>query len=115
MVLLASADAATDLQKLAEMADKVMEVAAPNVAAVSVADSSSEVKQLREEVARLADLVATLNRGHSRDSRSRSRGRRPHSPAAQNDHPQDQTLCWYHKKFGESAKKCQDPCAWGNA
>ena len=50
------------------MADKVMEVATPTVAAVSVessaASDSSEIKHLREEVARLASLVESLTRCH---------------------------------------------------
>ena len=56
-MVLASTDASMDLNKLADIADKVMEVATTNVAEIS---DTSEVKQLREEVARLADLVASL-------------------------------------------------------
>ena len=49
-MVLASADSSMDLDKLVDMADKVMEVAAPTVAAVSDTHSdctdNSEVKQL---------------------------------------------------------------------
>ncbi len=38
-MVLASTDDATDLQKLADMADKIMEVATPSISAVSVWDS----------------------------------------------------------------------------
>lgn len=118
-MVLASADPATDLTKLADMADKIVEVATPTIAAVSNNDSSSEVKQLRAEVTHLADLVATLTRELPRRARSNSRGRRPHSPAPQDDQQQEQqpgqTLCWYHRKFGDQAHKCQAPCNWGNA
>lgn len=112
-MVLASTDSSMDLDKLADMADKVMEVATPTVATVSVPHSSdSEVKQLREEVARLADLVASLTTRPPR-RRSSSRSRRAPSPAATN-RPQE-SLCWYHAKFGEAAQKCKEPCSWGNS
>ena len=119
-MVLASADADMDLHKLADMADKVMEVATPPIAAISTSDTPFEVQQLREDVSRLADLVASLT---TRSDRSCSRSRRTRSPAPQTRRttspapPDDQsaTLCWYHKKFGEAAKKCQAPCTWGNS
>ena len=58
-MLLASADPSTDLPMLAEMADKIIEVASPpTVAATST--PASEVQQLREEITRLTELLATL-------------------------------------------------------
>ena len=119
-MVLASADADMDLHKLADMADKVMEVATPPIASISAPDTSSEVQQLREEVSRLADLVASLNtrndRRRARIPRNRSpaprRSRNP-SPTTQDDLPA--TLCWYHKKFGQAARKCQPPCTSGNS
>ena len=50
-MVLASTDDAMDLNKLAGMADKVMEVAMPTVSAISdTCADSSEVQHLREEV-----------------------------------------------------------------
>ena len=53
-----------DLDELADIADKVMEVATPTVAVVSDTHfdctDNSEVKQLREEVARLTDLIVAV-------------------------------------------------------
>ena len=111
-MVLASADASTDLSKLADMADKVMEVATPTISAVADTRTDPEYKQLREEVARLADVVASLTT-RSRH-RSSSRARRPQSPAPPAP-SQDDSLCWYHARYGEAAKKCRDPCSWGNA
>ena len=114
-MVLASADASMDLNKLADMADKVMEVAMPTVSAIAdKRTETSEVKQLREEVTRLADLVASLTTRSRPRSRSRSTPRRPHSPAPQNSSPED-SLCWYHAKYGETARKCKEPCSWGNS
>ena len=59
-MVLASADDTTDLAKLAEMADKVVEVATPTVAAVSTpSQTDTEVEKLRLEVSRLSELVAS--------------------------------------------------------
>ena len=117
-MVLASADSATPLEKLAEMADKVMEVATPVVAAIDKAhtESSEEVKQLRKEVAHLTELVTALTASNASARRSRSNSRRPRSSPSPKDSTQSTgALCWYHAKFGEAAQKCKDPCNWGNS
>ena len=114
-MVLASSDSSMDLNKLADMADKVMEVATPTVAALSDTSphhiDTSEVQQLREEVARLTDLVASLTTRSRR--RVLSKPRCSPSPAPPN--PPPSSLCWYHAKFGEAAQKCKEPCSWGNS
>ena len=91
-MVLASTDSSMALNKLGDLADKVMEVATPTV--VNISDTrpdppitagvstSSEVKQLREEVAHLTELVESLTT-QSRH-RSPSRQRRAASPAPLN-------------------------------
>ena len=65
-MVLVSTDNAMDLNKLADMADKVMEVATPTISAVSDTRANSEVQHLREEVTCFADLVALLTtRSHT--------------------------------------------------
>ncbi len=119
-MVLASADSTITLDKLAEMADKIMEVATPVVAAVGHAyttESSVEVKQLRKEVAHLTDLVTALtasNTPSARRSRSNSRQFRS-SPAPKDSIQSADSLCWYHAKFGEAAQKCKEPCNRGNS
>ncbi len=112
-MVLASAADTTDLAKIADMADKVIEVAAPSVSAISHISTDAKVEKLQAEVTRLADLVASLTQHRPRRDRSQSRGRRTHSPAPPDAQPQD-SFCWYHSKFGQAAKKCQEPCSWGN-
>ena len=113
-MVLASADDSMDLYKLADMADKVMEVTTPTVAAVSDAchPEHSEIKQLREEMARLTDLVSSLTPRSRR--RSLSRPRCPSSPAPSRS-SSTYSLCWYHARFGKEAQKCKQPCSWGNS
>lgn len=108
-MVLASADTSLALDKVAELADKVLEVATPTVAATTL--PSTEVTQLRQEVARLAELVQSFTT-HPR-SRNSSRSRRSPSPARPRQ-PSDPTLCWYHQKFGDAAQKCRDPCTRGS-
>ncbi len=119
-MVLASADTSMELNKLADMADKVMEVSTQTVAAVSYSGSeNSEMMQLRKELTRLSALVASLSskdlshRGRSpsrfRRSNSRHRRRSP-SPVSLAEVP----LCWYHEKYDSAAKKCREPCSWGN-
>ena len=110
-MVLASADSSMDLDKHADMAPKVTEVATLPVTAVSNTRSdctdNSEVKQLREVVAHLADLIASLTTWSHRCSSSN-----PHystSPALTNS-PQI-LLCWYHIKFGKVVQKCKDLCS----
>ena len=118
-MVLASADPTTELGKLAEMADKVTEVATPTIAAVAENHPKSprqqqppcsEVQQLREDVARLTSLVESLATQPHRRSLSKHRRRSP-SPAAPTNQPSE-SLCWYHRKFGQDAQKCKEPCTW---
>ena len=105
-MVLASAKTTATLEELAELADKVVEVATPTVAATSAPhpfpEILTEIEQLRGEVQKLQASVRSL----ARQSRGRSHSRsRQHSPA-----PQEQTICWYHQKYGSNAKKCTQPC-----
>ena len=110
-MVLASADPTSDLPKLAEMADKIIEVATPpTVAATST--SVSKVQQLKEEVKRLTQLVSSIAQHRPRQNQRRLSSRRSPSPASTDSRTSQ--ICWYHKKFGEAAQKCQQPCSWGN-
>ena len=116
MVLASTADT-MDLNTLADMADKVVEVAHPSVAAISgpPQHNPSEYEHLKAEVDRLTKRVASLTAEQRRRQRGRSRDRQPRSPAPQDTQQHDATsLCWYHSKFGGQARRCQPPCNWGN-
>lgn len=112
-MILASTSASSTLDELAELADKIMDVASPSVSAVQPTPPpqlSTEVDQLRAEVTRLQGLVKSLTQQHR--SRRRESTPRPHTP----DPPSATTgqLCWYHLTYGDAAKKCKSPCEWSN-
>ena len=109
-MVLASAGEMT-LEDLAQLADKVMEVSSPSISSVSATPQTAEVEKLQEEVEQLRSVVSALQVSSRSRSSSRSRATSPHladAPGA--------SLCWYHRRFGNRARKCVQPCAWsGNA
>lgn len=112
------------LEKLAELADKVHEIAPPipHVAEINPSSSSSPAYDLlTKQISALTRQVASLsaqvkkqdrNRGRSRSppryrkyDRSRSRSR-PKQPPPNHPH------CFYHFTYGANAKKCTQPCTY---
>ncbi|XP_028164599.1 uncharacterized protein LOC135080283 [Ostrinia nubilalis] len=111
------------LDKLAAIADKVMETSRPiqisEVQASPSTSSNGDHAFILAEIAKLTMKINDMerNRNQSRNfnnnrnrwrSRSTSRGRNqsrrtPDSP---------NWLCFYHHKFRGRAKKCVDPCSW---
>lgn len=95
------------LDNLAKLADKVHEVCTPSLACTVSSVDSDIHKQLAEIVKRL-DRLETKSCCH-RQSRSRSRtSERTTTNRASNQ----STLCYYHSRFGDKAKKCNSPCSF---
>ena len=113
-MVLASADEKTDLAKLTDMADKIIEVA-PSVSAISRTTSDAEIEKLQAEVTCLADLINSLTQQRPRRDRSESRGRRPRSPA-RSPAP---TLTLHNSRSAGTIKNLVKPPrsarSWGNA
>ena len=111
-MVLASTNSATSLEDLAELADKVMEVAAPSISNITPSPSlAAEVEQLRGEVTRLEKMLKKLVHHRSSSRHTSRRSPTPTSNTQPTDSPAD-PLCWYHRKFGSQAQKCKSPCAW---
>ena len=109
-MVLVSADDSVSLAQLAQLTDKILEVAVPSsVASVETPSSlASDVEQLHAQVSELQETIKNLCRPSCLPrppSLSRSCSPRPTSPVSQ-------TLCWYHQKYGDAAKKCKPPCDW---
>ena len=105
-----------ELEAMAEMAEKIIEVTTPQISKVSVPDQSSasgsEVALLREEVQQLKRMLSGLSlQQQGSRQRSSSRGRSPYrKPRDVKKYP----LCWYHHKFGDKSTKCDSPCSWSS-
>ena len=129
-MVLASTPEGTTLSILAEMADKVIEVAAPSgsVAALNMHSSdnpptlpashaplpatAADIEDLPSEISRLEKLVRNLARSRSSSRPTRS-SHRSTTPTPTSDMP-DNALCWYHQKFGDGACGCRSPCSWAS-
>ena len=91
-MVLASTKDNEDLESLASFADKVVEVALPAVNTVKNTELSTEVEQLRSDIAGLKKLVTS-----SLSATRHFRSPRRHTPSpAPPDKPTD--LCWYHAR-----------------
>lgn len=113
-MVLASTPDTTDLETLAQLADKIAEVAAPSISAVNTSQLTNELEQLRVEVASLKGMITPFSQS-TVPKRDRPRGlRRNHSRSrSASPHPStDSSVCWYHKQFGERARKCTQPCSF---
>jgi hypothetical protein len=113
--ILATSDC-TDLDKLAKMADKIMETsgdsaqcAAASVKKVSApSDLESKVDRLATELAALATLVKRSSRQRTNSSSSKNRDRSKSRNRSK--------VCWPHRTFGDQARECKGtekfPCSW---
>ena len=109
-MVLASSET-TDLVKIAQLADKVVEVATPQVSSATLPNhpANPDLDHLRAEIAELKQMLSSLQLPNNRQPRSRSRGNtpRPLPPTCSTS----DSLCWYHTRFGDLARKCQPPCS----
>ena len=112
-MVLASASTTLTLPQLAVMADRILEVAnPPTVAPVTSPQPTMDLQQLSDQLSRLISVLDTTvkrtTEPQDRSSRSSSRATsrrqsRASSPAG---------VCWYHRKFGDRAKRCRQPCIY---
>lgn len=97
-----------DLPKLATKADRIWELKPDryqtqmNIASTSKQEAGNQIAALQRQVDELTTQIAELRRerSHTREKqrqRNRSTSR-------------DQTICYYHWKFGDKARKCLQPC-----
>lgn len=117
--VLAGQPPSTSLDDLADLADRVHEIASPTptVAAMSQASTSStlndlarEVAELRKEFRKLASERHSRNRTPTRGTRQRSRVRSTSQSKRSQSNYKKYPNCWYHNKFGDKANKCIQPC-----
>ena len=113
-MILASADAMT-VDKLADMADRIMEAATPTISSVHGPPEGGDLRKIiREEVAAALSERSRpqFYSGGNRGGRNRSR-RRSGSRGRAKQEPKQEGVCWYHQRFGDNAQKCRPPCTAG--
>lgn len=100
---------AGDLDALAQTADRIVEMY-PSVSVAAVSPSTDNtLTALQAQVAELTAQIAALRTQYS--SRQSQRHR---SPRRRSRSPSTAKICWYHKRFGSEARKCNPPCEMGN-
>ena len=127
-LILASTSDTVSTDDLASLADKILEVAPPqhSIAAITAkpaqnaaTTTKNEIQDLRNQLATLTtQLQSVVNQLQISPPQSRSRGRSP-TPARSPSRPRSgatppttHAYCWYHFRFGASARKCNPPCAF---
>lgn len=111
--VLAGQPGAASLEDLADLADRVNDLASstPKVAAVRDSVPSSVLNDLTREIAELRRQFQQMSSSRSNRSRSRStRNTRSSSRQRSLSNYRRFPNCWYHNKFGERANKCIQPC-----
>lgn len=129
----------TEIDKLAELADRFVEASgqnsAPQVAAVVSENSHDKMMKLIEELSAKVDAISAPSRfrptqrsdPYKKRNRSKSSNNKRYNNNnnfnrntnfrkqynqnnARNDTENDRQLCFYHAKFGDKALKCVPPC-----
>ena len=141
-LILASSSDAVDVEQLALIADKILEVTVPpSVSAVNAVAATtppaatphssydSRLEDLQAQISQLTSLVKSLvtdesqsghrvytnrERSHERyKKRDRSSQRsRSRSRYRTKNPPRAGSECWYHWRFGDKALKCVKPCSF---
>ncbi|XP_046976335.1 uncharacterized protein LOC124542426 [Vanessa cardui] len=115
-----AAQPTTPLATLAEVADRVNDIVprTPVVASTSTSTQNT-LDHMAKMISELTKQVQALTTHASRKPRPMSRGRDERKRSSSRSHSsyRKYPICWYHAKFGTTAKKCVKPCDYsaGNA
>ncbi|XP_063634641.1 uncharacterized protein LOC134805258 [Cydia splendana] len=120
---LITSQAKATLEELAESADKVYDVAPQTlqVHALGTTTHGTEISEIARQMTELTREVAALKAGNPpHTSRSSFRGSRaPFRSSNRQDRsasrPRDQSICFYHNRFGDRATRCTRPCGYPGA
>lgn len=94
------------LTKLAEMANRMLDSSATNVSSCSAPTTGSSPLDYSSLKGEIEALTAEIRRLKARPNRNRSRSSSRPSTVG------DDTICWYHRKYGGRAEHCREPCSF---
>lgn len=126
--VLATVDNATAIEKLAETADRVVEIEPTSSVSSLQGVSEDRITKLEQQIAQLSTKIEKLfkNRSFSRHPRSsqRSQQQSTHNPPSDRSQstnrrrsgsPPKPEFCYYHNRFGNNARKCMPPCKFSSS
>lgn len=115
----------SDLGKIAEMADRVVEAQESGVNQVSAVDNVKVIRDSADSqvnIDRLTSLIEKLTKDvaniKSELGRTRSKSRDRARASLRSKSPQripdsnNASLCRWHRKFGDKARMCRQPCSF---
>ena len=119
-LILAPTAGTLPVDQVATMADKILEVPTPasisaiNPLAPSSTSHSTEVADLRCQVNQLTSQVESLVSQLQLQSHARGRSKSRSSFSPRNSYPaaQPPQYCWYHRRYGNRARNCTQPCSF---
>lgn len=112
--LIASQPLALTLESLAELADRIKDLA-PNTLQVASTSRDSAMDGMAKQIAELTKQVQALASGRNSRPRSNQRANN-HFNGRSQSHTRSESsyrkypVCWYHSKFGEKSTRCIKPC-----
>lgn len=113
-----------DLAKLTELADKIAEInEVPQLSGISRQENQNQHVQslhncngsnIEGKIAELSRSIAELKTHlYSSHTSARSQSRpRTHHRNRSSSREQTKQECWFHRTFGNNAKKCRPPCTY---
>lgn len=110
-----AASEVTDLEKLAVMADRVMEATRPlEVTEIASVKQRSKDTGIAAKLDKLSLEVAELRKARKpyKDTTPRRQHSRSRSQDTSKDGRKPGWLCYYHFRYGKKAAKCVKPCNW---
>ncbi|KAJ8933267.1 hypothetical protein NQ318_003733 [Aromia moschata] len=110
------------LDDVAELADAVTASIAPKASVFETSSRADEDRYARLE-AQISALTAEMSKmrfSFDRGARTCPSSRPRFRPRSRSrSRGEDDSMCWYHRKYAEKAHRCQEPCSysaakWGN-
>ena len=96
-------DKKTSLKDLAMQADKLAEVTRSQTPAVmSIHSTTSELHEIKQQIQTLTLEIDAFRRSSNAAGRQEPAQRKPDRGSEE--------WCWYHRRFGQAARRCQPPC-----
>jgi len=106
------------LEDIAEQADRIHEVNQSKALVLATTASTTKPMQntWEQQIEKLTKQVAALTTKINKEMRSRSRSRgqfkRQQRQRSLSKKPKQEGVCYYHRCFGEDARKCTKPCTF---